>query len=86
MTSTFGGTVTDGIQDVTALFPLLGTEQCEEHVGSALPGHRPRWGEGPHGLHPHQDVHGRKIAARRGVCAGWEGAVTDYVGWRVPCC
>ncbi|KAF9487832.1 hypothetical protein BDN71DRAFT_575024 [Pleurotus eryngii] len=38
MTSTFGGTVTDGIKDVTALLPLLGTEQCEEHVGSALVG------------------------------------------------
>ncbi|KAF4584640.1 hypothetical protein EYR40_004629 [Pleurotus pulmonarius] len=38
MTSAFGGTVTDGIKDVSALLPLLGTEQCEEHVGSALVG------------------------------------------------
>lgn len=32
----FGSTITGGIQDVSALLPLLGTEQCEEHVGSAL--------------------------------------------------
>jgi len=32
----FGGTVVGGIQDISALLPLLGTEQCEEHVGSAL--------------------------------------------------
>ncbi|KAL4258603.1 hypothetical protein AB1N83_012768 [Pleurotus pulmonarius] len=38
MTSAFGGTVTGGIQDISALLPLLGTEQCEEHVGSALVG------------------------------------------------
>lgn len=31
-----GPTVTGGIQDVSALLPLLGTEQCEGHVGSAL--------------------------------------------------
>ncbi|KAL0955451.1 hypothetical protein HGRIS_001693 [Hohenbuehelia grisea] len=31
-----GHTITDGIQDISALLPLLGTEQCEEHVGSAL--------------------------------------------------
>ncbi|KAL0954030.1 hypothetical protein HGRIS_005184 [Hohenbuehelia grisea] len=31
-----GGTLTDGIQDVSAILPLLGTEQCEKHVGSAL--------------------------------------------------
>lgn len=31
-----GSTVTGGIQDVSALLPLLGTEQCEGHVGSAL--------------------------------------------------
>lgn len=33
---TFSGTVVGGIQDVSALLPLLGTEQCEKHVGSAL--------------------------------------------------
>lgn len=38
MASAFGGTVTGGIQDISALLPLLGTEQCEEHVGSALVG------------------------------------------------
>ncbi len=32
----FSGTVTGGIQDISALLPLLGTEQCEKHVGSAL--------------------------------------------------
>lgn len=32
----FGSTITGGIQDVSALLPLLGTEQCEDHVGSAL--------------------------------------------------
>src|ERR1700722_1410081 len=31
-----GGTLTGGIQDISALLPLLGTEQCEEHVGSGL--------------------------------------------------
>ncbi|TDL24566.1 hypothetical protein BD410DRAFT_745213, partial [Rickenella mellea] len=31
-------TITSGIQDVSALLPLLGTEQCEVHVGSALEG------------------------------------------------
>ncbi len=31
-----GATVTNGIQDISALLPLLGTEQCETHVGSAL--------------------------------------------------
>ncbi|ESK91566.1 hypothetical protein Moror_2561 [Moniliophthora roreri MCA 2997] len=33
---TFGTTLSNGIQDVAALLPLLGTEQCERHVGSAL--------------------------------------------------
>ncbi|KAL0952237.1 hypothetical protein HGRIS_006527 [Hohenbuehelia grisea] len=33
-----GTTVADGIQDISALLPLLGTEQCEQHVGSALVG------------------------------------------------
>ncbi|KAF9259878.1 hypothetical protein L218DRAFT_1055687 [Marasmius fiardii PR-910] len=32
----FGGTISDGIQDISALLPLLGTEQCERHVGTAL--------------------------------------------------
>ena len=31
-----GSTVTSGIQDISALLPLLGTEQCEDHIGSAL--------------------------------------------------
>jgi hypothetical protein len=31
-----GSTVTNGIQDISALLPLLGTEQCENHSGSAL--------------------------------------------------
>ncbi|KAK7033617.1 hypothetical protein VNI00_012616 [Paramarasmius palmivorus] len=32
----FGTTLSDGIQDISALLPLLGTEQVEGHVGSAL--------------------------------------------------
>ena len=32
----FGATITGGIQNVAGLLPLLGTQQCEEHVGSAL--------------------------------------------------
>ncbi|KAF8801474.1 hypothetical protein BYT27DRAFT_7226818 [Phlegmacium glaucopus] len=31
-----GAALTSGIQDIAALLPLLGTEQCEDHVGSAL--------------------------------------------------
>lgn len=31
-----GSTVTSGIQDISDLLPLLGTEQCEDHIGSAL--------------------------------------------------
>ena len=31
-----GATLTGGIQDVSALLPLLGTEQCEDHASSAL--------------------------------------------------
>ncbi|KAF8999391.1 hypothetical protein BDQ17DRAFT_1328281 [Cyathus striatus] len=27
-----------GIQEISAILPLLGTEQCEEHIGSALIG------------------------------------------------
>jgi hypothetical protein len=34
--TTFSGTITSGIQDISALLPLLGTEQCEDHVSSAL--------------------------------------------------
>ena len=34
--TSFGGTLTGGIQDISALLPLLGTEQCEDHVSSAL--------------------------------------------------
>ncbi|KAJ7576631.1 hypothetical protein C8J56DRAFT_870423 [Mycena floridula] len=32
----FGDTLTSGIQEVSALLPLLGTEQCERYTGSAL--------------------------------------------------
>ncbi|KAK1225500.1 hypothetical protein PQX77_011558, partial [Marasmius sp. AFHP31] len=32
----FGDTLSGGIQEVSALLPLLGTEQCERHVGTAL--------------------------------------------------
>ncbi|KAK1217659.1 hypothetical protein PQX77_019685 [Marasmius sp. AFHP31] len=32
----FGDTLSGGIQEVSALLPLLGTEQCEQHVGTAL--------------------------------------------------
>ncbi|KDR79860.1 hypothetical protein GALMADRAFT_16285, partial [Galerina marginata CBS 339.88] len=31
-------TLVTGIQDIAAVLPLLGTEQCEQHVGSALTG------------------------------------------------
>lgn len=31
-------TITSGIQDISALLPLLGTEQCEDHVSSSLVG------------------------------------------------
>ncbi|KIJ27025.1 hypothetical protein M422DRAFT_260680 [Sphaerobolus stellatus SS14] len=34
--SSFGGTLTGGIQDISSLLPLLGTEQCEDHLCSAL--------------------------------------------------
>jgi hypothetical protein len=34
--TTVAGTLTGGIQDIAALLPLLGTEQCEDHVSSAL--------------------------------------------------
>ncbi|KAL0063038.1 hypothetical protein AAF712_010062 [Marasmius tenuissimus] len=35
-TQNFGDTISGGIQDIAALLPLLGTEQCERHVGEAL--------------------------------------------------
>jgi hypothetical protein len=35
-TGSVGATLTGGIQDVSALLPLLGTEQCEDHSSSAL--------------------------------------------------
>lgn len=31
-----GSTIINGIQDISSLLPLLGTGQCEDHVGSAL--------------------------------------------------
>lgn len=34
--SAIAGTLTSGIQDIAALLPLLGTEQCENHISSAL--------------------------------------------------
>lgn len=34
--TSIGSTLTGGIQDVSALLPLLGTGQCEEHISSAL--------------------------------------------------
>jgi hypothetical protein len=34
----FGKTLIGGIQDIAALLALLGTDQCEKHVGSALDG------------------------------------------------
>lgn len=35
-TGTIGSTLTSGIQDISALLPLLGTEQCEDHISSGL--------------------------------------------------
>jgi hypothetical protein len=32
----FGATITGRIQNIAVLLPLLGTQQCEEHIGSAL--------------------------------------------------
>jgi len=32
----FGATITGGIQNIAGLLPLLGTQQCEEQIGSAL--------------------------------------------------
>ncbi|KAF7377249.1 hypothetical protein MSAN_00145200 [Mycena sanguinolenta] len=36
--ASFGTTISSGIQDLSAILSLLGTEQCEVHVGSALRG------------------------------------------------
>src|ERR1700761_7797308 len=36
--ASFGITVSSGIQDISAILSLFGTEQCEFHVGSALRG------------------------------------------------
>lgn len=36
--SSFFGTLTGGIQDISGLLPIIGTEQCETHIGSALEG------------------------------------------------
>ena len=38
MSTSVGSTLTSGVQDISALLPLLGTEQCEDMVGSALTG------------------------------------------------
>ncbi|KAF9004044.1 hypothetical protein BDQ17DRAFT_1241860, partial [Cyathus striatus] len=34
--SSIAQTLTNGIQEISAILPLLGTEQCEEQVGLAL--------------------------------------------------
>ncbi|KIM81545.1 hypothetical protein PILCRDRAFT_496126 [Piloderma croceum F 1598] len=36
MPNSFGATISGGIQNVSAILPLLGTEQCEKHVESSL--------------------------------------------------
>lgn len=36
MAMSIGSTLIGGIQDISALLPLLGTEQCEDHISSAL--------------------------------------------------
>ncbi|KIK64599.1 hypothetical protein GYMLUDRAFT_111552, partial [Collybiopsis luxurians FD-317 M1] len=35
-TQTFGTTLASGIQDISAFLPILGADQCERHMGSAL--------------------------------------------------
>jgi hypothetical protein len=40
MASSFSNTLSGGIQDISAVLSLFGTEQCERHVGSALRGGR----------------------------------------------
>ncbi|KAJ7466986.1 hypothetical protein FB451DRAFT_403061 [Mycena latifolia] len=37
-TSNAGTSLVSGIQDISAFLPILGTEQCERHVGEALDG------------------------------------------------
>ncbi|KAJ7853257.1 hypothetical protein B0H13DRAFT_1642894, partial [Mycena leptocephala] len=36
MDPTIGNSLVSGIQDISALLPIIGTEQCEKHVGEAL--------------------------------------------------
>ncbi|KAJ7731743.1 hypothetical protein B0H16DRAFT_1259828, partial [Mycena metata] len=36
--TSFGTTISSGIQDLSAILSLLGTAECELHVGSALRG------------------------------------------------
>ncbi|KAJ7096132.1 ankyrin repeat-containing domain protein [Mycena epipterygia] len=36
--ASFGATISSGIQDISAILSLFGTEQCELHIGSALRG------------------------------------------------
>ncbi|KAJ6511844.1 hypothetical protein DFH09DRAFT_881376, partial [Mycena vulgaris] len=36
--TSFGSTISSGIQDLSAILSLFGTEECELHVGSALRG------------------------------------------------
>ncbi|KAJ7926298.1 hypothetical protein B0H13DRAFT_2265913 [Mycena leptocephala] len=36
--ASFGTTISSGIQDISAILSLFGTEQCEFHIGSALRG------------------------------------------------
>ena len=35
-TGSYGATLTSGIQDISSLLPILGTEQCDDLAGSAL--------------------------------------------------
>src|ERR1700761_6857082 len=36
ISTSVGTTLSSGIQDISALLPLLGTDQCENHIGSGL--------------------------------------------------
>ncbi|KAJ7573331.1 hypothetical protein C8J56DRAFT_983681 [Mycena floridula] len=38
MDQNVGKTLVSGIQDISAFLPIIGTEQCERHIGSALDG------------------------------------------------
>ncbi|KAJ7577580.1 hypothetical protein C8J56DRAFT_836557, partial [Mycena floridula] len=38
MDQNIGKTLVSGIQDISAFLPIIGTEQCERHIGSALDG------------------------------------------------